>query len=102
MHLSVITIGEVWASIAGLPPGRKRRCLEGMLDLIPDRFHSRIAPVDCGITVRFGEIQAESGPLPSLDRPIATTAITRRLTLVAHNIKDMVRTGAALLDLWVT
>ena len=100
LHLSVITIGEVWAGIVALPQGRKRRALEGMFDLIPDRFHNRIIPVDYAIAVRFGEIQAAAGPLPSLDTLIAATAITRRLTLVTHNTKDMARTGAALLDPW--
>jgi predicted nucleic acid-binding protein len=101
LHLSVITIGEVWAGIAALPPGRKRRALEGMFDLIPDRFHNRIIPVDYAIAVKFGEMQAESGPLPSLDALIAATALTRRLTLVTHNTKDMARTGAMLLDPWL-
>ena len=102
LHLSVITIGEVWAGIVALPQGRKRRALEGMFDLIPDRFHNRIIPVDYAIAVKFGEIQAATGLLPSLDTLIAATAITRRLTLVTHNTKDMARTGASLLDPWAT
>ena len=102
LHLSVITIGEVWAGIVALPQGRKRRALEGMFDLIPDRFHNRIIPVDYAVVVKYGEIQAESGPLPSLDTLIAATVMTRRLTLVTHNVKDMARTGAALLDPWAT
>lgn len=102
LHLSVITIGEVWAGIVALPHGRKRRALEGMFDLIPDRFFNRIIPVDYAIAVKFGEIQVEAGPLPSLDTLIAATALTRRLTLVTHNNKDMARTGAAILDPWVT
>ena len=67
LHLSVITIGEVWAGTAALPPSRKRRALEAMFDLIPDRFFNRIIPVDCAIAVKFGELQAAAGPLPSLD-----------------------------------
>jgi len=100
LHLSVITIGELWKGIAELPPGRKRRVLEAMFDLIPDRFHKRIIPVDYSIAVKFGEIQAQAGPLPSLDTLIAATALTRRLTLVTHNTQDMSRTGAAILDPW--
>jgi predicted nucleic acid-binding protein len=57
--------------------------------------------VDHAIAVEFGEIQAKAGPLPSLDTLIAATAVTRRLTLVTHNVKDMERTGAAILDPWV-
>ena len=102
LHLSVISIGELWQGIAELPHGRKRRALEGMFDLIPDRFHNRVIPIDSSIAIKFGEIQAESGPLPSLDTLIAATAMSRRLTLVTHNVKDMSRTGAALLDPWST
>jgi predicted nucleic acid-binding protein len=100
LHLSVITIGEVWAGIAELPQGRKRRALEVMFNLIPDRFHGRIIPLDYAIAVQFGDIQAQAGPLPTLDALIAATAMTRRLTLVTHNSKDMGRTGATILDPW--
>ncbi len=99
-HLSVITIGELWAGIAHLPPGRKRRALEAMFDLLPERFYNRILPIDHSIAVKFGEIQAKAGPLPSLDTLIAATALVRRLTLVTHNSRDMGRTGASILDPW--
>ena len=63
LHLSVITVGELWAGIARLPRGPKRRGLEGMFDLLPDRFYNRILPVDHATSVKFGEIQAGVGPL---------------------------------------
>ncbi|MBI2929968.1 MAG: type II toxin-antitoxin system VapC family toxin [Verrucomicrobia bacterium] len=102
LYLSVITIGELWKGIAELPHGRKRRALEAMFDLLPDRFFNRIIPVDYSIAVKFGEIQAKAGPLPSLDTLIAATALTKRLTIVTHNISDMVRTGAHILDPWAS
>ena len=101
LHLSVISIAEVWKGISELPHGRRRRALEGMFNLIPDRFHERIVPVDYEIAIKFGEIQAKNGPLPNLDTLIAATAITHHLTLVTHNIKDMSRTGASILDPWL-
>lgn len=98
LHLSVITMGELWRGISELPHSHRRRALEAMFELIPDRFYNRIIPVDYAIAVQFGEIQAEKGPLPSLDTLIAATALTRRLTLVTHNSADMGRTGATVLD----
>jgi predicted nucleic acid-binding protein len=73
-----------------------------MFELIPDRFYDRIIPVDYAIGIKFGEIQAEAGPLPSLDTLIAATAITRRLSLITRNTKDMARTGVPLLDPWTS
>ena len=101
LHLSVITIAELWRGIAELPQGRKRRALEGMFDLLPDRFHNRIIQVNYAIAVEFADIQVTAGPLPTLDTLIAATARVRRLTLVTNNTKDMSRTGATLLDPWL-
>ena len=100
LHLSVITVGELWKGIAALPGGRKRRALEAMFAMMLERFYNRIIPVDYAITVKFGEIQAQAGPLPSLDTLIAATAIVRHLTLVTHNTQHMARTGALILDPW--
>ena len=101
LHLSVITVGEIWMGIAALPAGRKRQALEAMFELMPDRFFNRILPVTREIAVKYGEIQAKSGPLPSLDALIAATAITHRLTLITHNTRDMARTGAKILCPWL-
>ena len=101
LHLSVITIAELWRGIAELPQGRKRRALEGMFDLLPDRFHNRIIQVNYAIAVEFADIQVRAGPLPTLDSLIAATARVLRLTLVTNNTKDMSRTGATLLDPWL-
>lgn len=100
LHLSVITVAEVRLGISRLPDGQKRRALEAMFELLPDRFYNRILPVDFSIAVKYGEIQASSGPLPSMDTLIAATAIVRRLTVVTRNGKDIMRTGASVFDPW--
>lgn len=55
---------------------------------------------DHAIAVEFGETQAKNVPPPSLGTLIAATAITRRLTWVTHNTKDMSPTSAVILDPW--
>jgi toxin FitB len=100
VYISVITVSELWKGIAELPQSRKRRQLEAMFGLIPDRFFNRILPIDYETAVQFGEIQATRGPLPTLDTLIAATAIARHLTLVTRNVHDMARSGASILDPW--
>ncbi|HMJ63811.1 MAG TPA: type II toxin-antitoxin system VapC family toxin [Candidatus Binatia bacterium] len=100
LYISVITVAELWEGISRLPASRKRRSLEAMFDLLPDRFHNRILSVDYSVAIRFGNIQAQAGPLPVLDTLIAAIALTRRLTVISHNTVDMARTGASVLDPW--
>jgi predicted nucleic acid-binding protein len=64
LYLSVITVAELWQGIILLPRGRKRRALEAMFAMIPDRFQQRIIPVEFCIAMKYGEIQAQFGPLP--------------------------------------
>jgi predicted nucleic acid-binding protein len=102
LHVSVITIAELWQGISMMPEGRKRRALLAMFNLLPDRFHNRIIPIDYSTAIKFGELQANAGPLPVLDALIAATALTRRLTLITHNVNDMARTGVPIFDPWST
>lgn len=100
LYVSTITIAELWEGIVRLPASRKRQTLEGMFDLLSDRFRGRIISVDYAIAKAYGELQVERGPLPVLDCLIAATALTRRLTIVTRNTRDMLRTGALCLDPW--
>jgi predicted nucleic acid-binding protein len=101
LFLSVITLGEIWQGIVQLPAGKKRRALEASFDLIPDRFPDRILPVDSAIAMKYGQLQAEFGPLPTLDTLIGATAIVNRLTVITRNTADIARTGAVIHDPWL-
>lgn len=100
LYLSVITVGEIWQGITRLPAGSKRRSLEASFGLIQDRFPDRILAVDFAVAIKYGEIQAEAGPLPVLDTLIGATAIVNRLTVITRNTDDLARTGAAIHDPW--
>jgi toxin FitB len=101
LHLSVITVGEIWQGIAQLPAGKKRRSLQASFGLIQDRFPDRVLAVDFAIAMKYGELQAEAGPLPVLDTLIGATAIVNRLTVITRNTADIARTGALIHDPWI-
>ena len=101
LYLSVITVGEIWQGIARLPAGKKRRSLEASFDLIQDRFPERILDVDYAIAVKYGQIQGEAGPLPTLDTLIGATALVNHLTVITRNTCDISRTGALIHDPWL-
>ncbi len=100
LYLSVITVGEIWQGISRLPDGKKRRALEASFDLMPERFPGRILAVDFAIAIRYGELQALAGPLPTLDTLIGATAIVHRLTVITRNTGVIARTGARIHDPW--
>jgi hypothetical protein len=101
LYLSVITVGEIWQGIARLPAGKKRRSLEASFDLIQERFPERILAVDFAIALKYGELQAQAGPLPTLETLIGATAIVNRLTVITRNTDDIARTGALIYDPWL-
>jgi toxin FitB len=101
LYLSVITVGEIWQGITRLAAGKKRRALEASFDLIQERFPDRILPVDFAIAMKYGELQAQAGPLPILDTFIGATAIVNRLTIITRNTGDIARTGALVHDPWL-
>ena len=100
LHLSTISIAEIWRGIIRLPPGPKRRALEASFHLIEDRFPDRILSVDHAVAIKYAEIQEECGPLPILDTFIGATALVHRLAVVTRNTGDMRRTGAQFIDPW--
>lgn len=106
LFLSVLTIGEIQKGIAKLSDASRRNTLQHWLDGdLRDRFAGRILHVSEEVACTWGIIQAaaerEGVPIPSIDGLICATAITHNLTLVTHNIKDMVRTGVRVLDPWI-
>src|SRR6185503_9294453 len=75
--------------------------LEASFDLIRERFPGRILPIDFGIAVQYGDIQAKVGPLPTLDTLIGATAIVNRLTVITRNTPDISRVGVRIHDPWI-
>ena len=101
LFLSVLTLGELRKGVEA-----KRRTdsatsdrLGAWVDGIETTFADRILPVDTPAARLWGELSARR-TLPVIDTLIAATAITRGLTLVTRNTRDVAATGVPLLDPW--
>lgn len=105
LFLSVLTLGEIRKGAALLAVGPKRRALERWLDYdLPERFAGRILEIDVEAVDLWGRMIATAErngrPLPTLDSLLASTALSRGLTLVTRNTADFAATGAELFDPW--
>ena len=57
----------------------------------------RIVAIDLAVAEEWGRLNVPD-PLPVIDGLLAATARVHGLTLATRNVKDVVRTGAQLLD----
>ncbi len=102
ISMSVLVVGEIRH---GIELGRRRdpdaaRSLDGWLDALLRSF-DRILPVDTAVI----EVWARMGvpdPVPVIDGLVAATAIVHGLTVVTRNERDFRRTGARVLNPFVS
>ena len=99
IYTSVLVLGEIRQGVERL---RRKdtiraqeidRWLVGLVDLYQDR----IIDIDRRIADKWGEINADTR-LPVIDGLLAATALTKKLTLVTRNVRDVERTGVDLLN----
>jgi toxin FitB len=106
LFLSVLTLGEYDKGIAKLPddnPDRSRYV--AARDALEARFEGRILTVSDSIVRRCGalagKVYRDTGhPPPVIDTLLAATALDNDLHLVTRNIKDVMHTGANILNPW--
>lgn len=105
IHISELTLGELWKGIAHLPLSRRRTQTEIWLEreVLP-MFEDRILPVDRRIWQRWGNLCGEGlrrgRPLPGIDALLAATAIEYDLTLATRDTLALRATGAKLYNPW--
>lgn len=81
--VSVVSIGELQAGVllAENPTSRAAR-LRRLTAIVAE---APALPVDASVAVRYGELRAATGRVPSNDLWIAATALANDLTLVTHD-----------------
>jgi predicted nucleic acid-binding protein len=104
--ISIVSIAEIRGGIALMDSGRKRDALdEWLAHDLPQRFESRILPVEGLVALAWGDLMAlakRSGRgLASMDGLIAATAVAHQSTLTTRNTKDFEGFGIDIIDPWV-
>lgn len=107
MHLSVLTIGEVWKGITLLADDDPAKValptwLEHDLRI---RFAGRLLTFDDGVAERWGRIEAlarrRRSTLPTIDAQLAATALHHGLTFATRNTVDVAPTGVSVFNPWL-
>ena len=97
--LSVVTIGEVRRGIENVrrhdPP--TARAIERWLRQLLTDHADRILAVDLAVAEEWGRLNVPD-PLPVIDGLLAATAKVHGLTLATRNVKDVVRSGADVVN----
>jgi predicted nucleic acid-binding protein len=101
--LSVVTVGEIRRGIENV---RRRdpataRALERWLRRVLTDHGDRILAVDLSIAEEWGRLNVPN-PLPVIDGLLAATAKVHGLTLATRNVKDVARSGADVVNPFVS
>jgi predicted nucleic acid-binding protein len=97
--LSVVTIGEIRRGIESI---RRRdvptaRLLDRWLRRLLRDHADRILDIDRRVAEEWGRLNVPD-PVPVVDGLLAATARVHDLTLATRNVKDVVRTGIAVIN----
>ena len=99
LFTSVLVVGELRRGIESI---RRRDApsalaLEQWLTRLMASFSDRVLPIDARVADLWGTLNVPN-PLPTVDGLLAATALVHDLVLVTRNVRDVVSTGARLLD----
>ncbi len=104
LYLSVISVLELEIGILRVerrdpPQGANLR--SWLEERVLPAFDGRIVPIDTAVARRCGRLHIPS-PHSDRDALIAATALIHGMIVVTRNTADFEKTGAALLNPWVT
>jgi predicted nucleic acid-binding protein len=98
-HISVLTVGQLHGSVAGLASTRRRKRLHAWVDAeLRDRFRGRILDVDMAVVRAWGGMGPETFSLPVTGGLIAATAAAHHLVVVSRDLPDLSESGVEVLD----
>lgn len=106
LYLSSINAAELWAGVALLPEGARKRALESSLEDVLNRlFAGRRLPFDDAAARSYAEIvrrtQAAGTPVPLADGLIAAVALARGFAVATRDAAPFRAAGVTvMIDPW--
>lgn len=99
LYTSVLVLGEIRRGIELI---RRRDtagavALEQWLLRLTETFGNRVLPIDAMVADRWGALNVPD-PIPTVDGLLGATALVHGMTVVTRNVRDVARTGAAVLN----
>jgi toxin FitB len=105
LFITSINAAELWAGVALLPEGARKRGLESSLDALLDRlFAGRRLAFDDAAARAYGSLIARTlaagTPLPLADGLIAALALSRRFAVATRDEAPFRAAGIEVLNPW--
>jgi len=99
LFTSVLVFGELRRGVESVrrrdPTGAV--ALEQWLMRMAETFGDRVVRIDARVADRWGSINVPD-PLPTVDGLLAATALVHEMILVTRNVRDVARTGVAVVN----
>jgi predicted nucleic acid-binding protein len=105
LFLSAITVAELRAGVALLPPGRRQVALQESLEkrVLP-LFAGRVLPFDQACTMSYASVMARARAagraIATADGYIAAIATTHGLAVASRDTSPFEAAGATVIDPW--
>lgn len=105
LFLSAITVAELRAGVALLPPGKRRSGLhENLEKRVLPLFAGRVLPFDLACTQAYAALMAKARAtglaIATADGYIAAIAVANGLAVATRDINPFVASGANVINPW--
>ena len=103
LHLTSITLSELWHGVERLDPSHpKRSGLVAKLELLEQQFDNQILNLDAAAARLWGQLRGRHSRkgrvFPDIDLQIAAIALCHHMSLATANTKDFDGLGIQLID----